>query len=191
MEQLNSVVLVDEYGRDLLDSDGKLSVMEKIEAHSRGFLHRAISVFIFNDRNELLLQKRAVGKYHSPAKWTNTCCTHPQPRETPLMTAHRRLIEEMGLVSTLTEVFTFLYQADVGNGLIENEFDHVFFGISNQIPKPNPAEVSDWKWVTIEELKQDLIRNDKNYSPWLRQCFSEVIKHKFRELDRLNVLRTQ
>jgi isopentenyl-diphosphate delta-isomerase len=184
MEQLNSVVLVDEYGHDLLDSDGKLSAMEKIEAHKSGSLHRAISVFIFNNRNELLLQKRAVGKYHSPAKWTNTCCTHPQPGETPLMTAQRRLTEEMGLVSTLTEVFTFLYRADVGNGLTENEFDHVFFGVSNQIPKPNPAEVSDWKWVSIEELKQDLIRNAKNYSPWLRQCFNEVIKHKLHELDR-------
>lgn len=188
MEQLNSVVLVDEYGHDLLDSEGNLSVMEKIEAHKYGFLHRAISVFIFNDKNELLLQKRAVGKYHSPAKWTNTCCTHPQPGETPLITAERRLIEEMGLVSTLTEVFTFLYQADVGNGLIENEFDHVFFGVSNQIPKPNLAEVSDWKWVTIKELKQELFRNVKNYSPWLRHCFSEVIKHKCQELDRLNVL---
>ena len=181
MEQRDSVVLVDEYGHDLFGQDGRLSTMEKMEAHRHGFLHRAISVFIFNDRNELLLQKRAVDKYHSPKKWTNTCCTHPSPGETPLMTAQRRLSEEMGLVATLTEVFTFLYQADVGNGLTENEFDHVFFGVSNQNPNPNPAEVSDWNWATIEELKQELIRNPEEYSPWLRRCFSEVINYKLKE----------
>ena len=128
--------------------------------------------------NETLLQKRAVDKYHSPEKWTNTCCTHPSPGETPLMTAHRRLSEEMGLVTTLTEVFTFLYKSDVGNGLIENEFDHVFFGVSNQNPNPNITEVSDWNWVSIEELKEELIINPDKYSPWLRQCFNEVVNRK-------------
>ena len=181
MEQLNSVVLVDEYGRDLFNPDGRLSTMGKIEAHRRGLLHRAVSIFIFNDRNELLLQKRAVDKYHSPQKWTNTCCTHPSPGETPLMTARRRLSEEMGIIATLTEVFTFLYQADVDNGLIENEFDHVFLSVSNQNPNPNPAEVSDWNWVAIEDLKQELIKNPEEYSPWLRQCFSEVINYKLQE----------
>ncbi len=105
------------------------------------------------------------------------------------MTAQHRLGEEMGLVVTLTEAFTFLYRVDVGNGLTENEFDHVFFGVSNQNPNPDPAEVSDWKWVPIEELEQKLIRNPKEYSPWLRQCFSEVVKHKLQELDRLQALR--
>jgi isopentenyl-diphosphate delta-isomerase len=181
MEQKDSVVLVDEYGHDLFNQDGRLSTMEKIEAHRYGLLHRAVSVFIFNDRNELLLQKRAVDKYHSPEKWTNTCCTHPSPGESPLIAAQRRLSEEMGLVVTLTEAFTFLYQADVGNSLTENEFDHIFVGVSNQNPNPNPAEVSDWNWVTIEELKQELIRNPKEYSPWLRQCFSKVINYKLQE----------
>ena len=180
MRQRDFVVLVDKYGNDLFNQDGRLSTMEKIEAHRRGLLHRAVSIFVFNDRNELLLQKRAVDKYHSPHKWTNTCCTHPSPGETPLMTARRRLSEEMGLIATLTEVFTFLYQADVDNDLIENEFDHVFLGVSNQNPNPNPAEVSDWNWVTIEDLKQELIRNPEEYSPWLRQCFSEVINYKLR-----------
>ena len=113
-----------------------LSTMGKIEAHRCGLLHRAISVFIFNDRDELLLQRRAAGKYHSPNRWTNTCCTHPLPGETPFASAQRRLNEEMGLGATLTEVFTFSYQADVGNGLIENEFDHVFFGVSNHESGP-------------------------------------------------------
>ena len=180
MKWLNSVVLVDECGRDLFDKDGRLSTMEKIEAHRLGLLHSAVSVFIFNDRNELLLQKRAVSKYHSPEKWTNTCCTHPSPGETPIMSARRRLSEEMGLVATLTEVFTFSYKADVGNGCIENEFDHVFLGVSNQNPIPNPAEVSGWTWVAVEELEQELIENPEKYSPWLRQCFSEVVKYKLR-----------
>lgn len=155
--------------------------MEKIEAHRHGLLHRAVSVFIFNDRNELLLQKRAVDKYHSPGKWTNTCCTHPYPGESPIIAAQRRLSEEMGLVATLTEVFTFSYHADVGNGLTENEFDHIFFGISNQNPTPNHAEVSDWNWVTIEELKQEITKNPEEYSSWLRQCFSKIRNYKLRK----------
>jgi isopentenyl-diphosphate delta-isomerase len=95
-----------------------------------------------------------------------------------MMTARRRLLEEMGLIARLTEIFTFLYQADVGNGLTENEFNHVFLGVSNQNPNPNPAEVSDWSWITIAELRQELVRNPEKYSPWLRQCFNEVTKHK-------------
>ncbi len=181
MAQRDSVVLVDEYGHDLFNQDGRLSTMEKIEAHRRGLLHRAVSIFVFNNRNELLLQRRVADKYHSPGKWTNTCCTHPSPGETPLMTAQRRLSEEMGLVAALTEAFTFSYQADVGNGLTENEFDHIFIGVSNQNPNPNPAEVSDWNWVTIEKLEQELIRNPEKYSLWLRQSFSEVIKYKLQE----------
>jgi isopentenyl-diphosphate delta-isomerase len=143
MEHRDSVILVDKHGRDLFNRYGDVSTIGKMEAHGRGLLHRAISMFIFNDRNELLLQRRAAGKYHSPGKWSNTCCTHPLPGEAPWNAALRRLSEEMGLVATLTEVFTFSYRADVGNGFIENEFDHVFFGISNQDPDPDPTEVSD------------------------------------------------
>jgi isopentenyl-diphosphate delta-isomerase len=181
MEQLDSVVLVDKYGHDLFNPDGRLALMEKLEAHRLGLLHRAVSVYIFNDANELLLQKRAVDKYHSPGKWTNTCCTHPLSGEAPLLTARRRLSEEMGLVAELTEVFTFSYRANVGNGLIENEFDHIFLGVSNQDPKPNPAEVSDWNWIKIATLEQELNRNPGEYSPWLRQCFSEVVNYKLQE----------
>ncbi len=178
MEQRDFVVLVDKDGHDLVNQDGRVLTVGKMEAHCRGLLHRAVSVFVFNDRNELLLQKRAVGKYHSPEKWSNTCCTHPVLGETPLVTAERRLDEEMGMVTTLTEAFTFLYQADVGNGLIENEFDHIFLGTSNQSPNPNHVEVSDWNWVSMEEVEQELVRNPEEYSPWLRQCFSEVINYK-------------
>ena len=178
MEQRDSVVLVDEYGHNLFCQDGRLSTMGKIEAHRCGLLHRAVSIFIFNNRNELLLQKRAADKYHSPNKWTNTCCTHALPGESPLMAAQRRLNEEMGLVATLTEAFTFSYQADVGNGLTENEFDHVFFGVSDQNPYPNPTEVSDWSWTGIKELEGKLTINPEEYSSWLRLCFSEVINYK-------------
>jgi isopentenyl-diphosphate delta-isomerase len=189
MRQQEFVVLVDKYGDDLFNANGRFCLVEKIEAHRRGLLHRAVSVFVFNNRNELLLQKRADRKYHCRKKWSNTCCTHPLPGETPLVAAQRRLIEEMGLLATLTEAFTFSYQADVGNGLIENEFDHVFFGVSDQSPSPNPAEVSDWKWVTVEELERELIRNPKEYSPWLRECFHKVINHKCKNQDGPQVLR--
>ena len=178
MEQRDLVVLVDEYDHDMFNQSGRLSTADKIEAHRQGLLHRAVSVFVFNYRNELLLQKRAAGKYHSPDKWTNTCCTHPLPGEAPLKTAQRRLNEEMGLIATLTEAFTFSYKADVGNGLTENEFDHIFFGVSNQNPNPDHSEVADWTWVTIEELAQELNTNPEGYSTWLRKCFDEVIMHK-------------
>lgn len=177
MNLWNSVVLVDKYGRDLLNLNGIPSVMSKIEAHYYGFLHRAVSVFIFNDKSELLLQRRATNKYHSPNKWTNTCCTNPFPGETPSASAQRRLKEEMGIFTPLTEIFTFSYRARVGNGLIENEFDHVFFGTSNQDPDPDPHEVSGWEWITIGKLEKELMRNPGKFSYWLRQCFGQLVDH--------------
>lgn len=180
--QRDFVVLVDKDGHNLIDQNGKLSTAEKLEAHRRGLLHKAVSVFIFNERNELLLQKRASSKYHSPDKWTNTCCTHPLPWEVPLMTARRRLGEEMGLTTPLAEGFTFSYKADVGNGLIENEFDHVFFGLSNHNPTPNPDEVSDWSWANLEDIKQKLTTKPDKYTPWFRVCFDDVIKYKNKDL---------
>jgi isopentenyl-diphosphate delta-isomerase len=174
MEIKDKVVLVDINGRDLINQGGQVSTTGKMEAHLKGLLHRAVSVFIFNDNLELLLQKRASNKYHSPNMWSNTCCTHPLPGEAPLTTAQRRLSEEMNLRTPLTEVFTFLYKADVGSGLIENEFDHVFFGSSNNSPNPDPDEVCEWCWITIEELKQELIINPSKFSPWLKQCFNRV-----------------
>jgi isopentenyl-diphosphate delta-isomerase len=174
MKQPETVVLVDTQGQALLDPDGTSRTMAKMEAHRQGLLHLAVSVFIFNSRDELLLQQRAPHKYHSPDKWTNTCCTHPRPGESPLATAQRRLFEEMGLKCPLYEVFTFLYRAEVGNGLIENEFDHVFMGFSNLDPRPDPAEVGDWKWISIEELKRELAHHPEAYSPWIGCCFDKV-----------------
>lgn len=174
--QNDSVVLVDVLGYDLRDQQGRLFTVGKLDAHRQGLLHKAVSVFVFNDKKELLLQQRASSKYHSSGKWTNTCCTHPLPRESPLMAAQRRLIEEMGLVTKLAEVFTFSYKADVGDGLIENEFDHVFFGISNQNPTPNPEEVSDWNWVSLDDIKQKVTVNPEMYTYWFRHCFDDIYK---------------
>jgi isopentenyl-diphosphate Delta-isomerase len=177
MEQRDLVVLVDARGRDIPSRDSQISTIEKIEAHHRGLLHRAVSVFIFNDRNELLLQKRAANKYHSAEKWSNTCCTHPVPGENPLATAYRRLKEEMGLQTELTEAFTFTYRADVGSGLTENEFDHVLWGISTVNPKPDPSEVADWRWITLPKLQKELAENPQKYTPWLRLCFNKIMNY--------------
>lgn len=177
MKQQDMVVLVDKYGNNLFDHTGSLCVIEKLDAHRLGLKHRAVSVFIFNDKDELLLQKRSAGKYHSPELWTNTCCTHTLPGESPDQTAKRRLYEEMGIITILNEIFTFSYRVSVGNDLIENEYDHVFFGISNEHPSPDSAEVSDWRWQSLKDLEQDLVNNPEKFSPWLSECFSEVIRN--------------
>ena len=155
------MVLVDEHDRVI----GKA---EKLRAHSDGGkLHRAVSVFIFNAKGETLLQRRADGKYHSAGLWSNTCCTHPAPDEEPEVAARRRLKEEMGFDTPLREGFEFIYKTDVGNGLTEWEYDHVFFGAYNGAVKPNPAEVSDYKWVSLDELLADVKHNPQNYTRWL------------------------
>src|SRR5579872_394906 len=132
------VVLVDEQDREL-------GTMEKMQAHREGKLHRAVSVFIFDPEKKLLLQKRADGKYHSAGLWTNTCCSHPHLHESPEAAAVRRLQEEMGITCKLRHAFNFTYTATFENNLSEHEFDHVFFGESSEIPKPDPEEVAEWK----------------------------------------------
>ncbi len=182
MSDRERVVLVDEHGADLLNPDATVRTEEKMQAHQSGLLHRAVSVFIFNKKGQLLLQKRASIKYHSPDKWTNTCCTHPLPGETPKTTASRRLKEEMGLDCRLEESFTFLYKANVGQGLTEHEFDHVFYGVSDASPQPDPAEVGDWKWVYLEELERDLAGNPEKYTVWLRRLLPEVSRTRSRKV---------
>ncbi|MFC1946421.1 isopentenyl-diphosphate Delta-isomerase [Chloroflexota bacterium] len=177
MKQQDMVVLVDNYGNNLLNHTGSLSVIEKLDAHRLGLKHRAVSIFIFNDKDELLLQKRSAIKYHSPELWTNTCCTHTLPGESPDQAAKRRLYEEMGIIAMLDEVFTFSYRVSVGNDLIENEYDHVFFGITNDHPSPDIAEVSDWRWQSLEDLEQSLVKSPEKFSPWLCECFNEVIRY--------------
>lgn len=153
------VILVDE-------QDNSIGTAEKLEAHQNGGkLHRAFSVLVFNDKGETMLQRRAASKYHCPGLWTNTCCSHPRPDETTLAAASRRLQEEMGFVCPLEEKFSFLYKAEFSNGLTEHEFDHVFIGRYNDDPVLNPVEADDWKWVSIDDLVQEMEQNPDAFTP--------------------------
>ena len=158
-----SVILVDV-------NDDEVGVCEKLEAHQKSLLHRAFSIFIFNHKNELILQKRALKKYHSGGLWSNTCCGHPKPNEETLVAAKRRLIEEMGIYCELEFKFSFIYKIGLNNNLFEHEYDHVFIGETNQIPVLNPEEVSEWKTITMAELKNDLNKNPDHYTAWLKLC---------------------
>ncbi|MBB2149143.1 isopentenyl-diphosphate Delta-isomerase [Pedobacter sp. LMG 31462] len=170
IEKEEMVILVDEH-------DHPIGTMPKLEAHIAGKFHRAFSVFIFNNRGELLLQQRALDKYHSGGKWTNTCCSHPRPGELTAAAAKRRLQEEMGMDCQLNPIFTFSYRAEVENGLIENEFDHVFFGNSDVLPVPNPAEVAAYKYISMEALELSLTDKNEAYTEWLKICFDQVMAH--------------
>lgn len=165
-----TVILVD---RD----DQETGTMEKMEAHFQGRLHRAFSVFIFNKKGELLLQQRANGKYHSGGKWTNSCCSHPRPGETTIGAAHRRLQEEMGMTSELNFVFSFIYCTAIQDDIIENEYDHVFFGVTDNLPVPAADEVSSFKYISMAQLAADLKENPDNFTRWLAICFEEVLAH--------------
>ena len=149
--------------------------MEKQEAHVKGLLHRAFSVFIFNDKNELLLQRRAVNKYHSGGLWTNTCCSHPRQNEKTKDAAKRRLLEEMGMRSTLKKQFDFIYKAKLDNNLYEHEFDHVFFGFTNDLPIINPEEVEDYTYKTLEDIGNEMKTIPDKYTEWFKICFREVV----------------
>lgn len=163
------VVLVDR-------GDRQVGAMEKLEAHRRGLLHRAISVFVFNGRGELLLQRRAPGKYHSAGLWTNTCCSHPRPGEDIEAAAVRRLREEMGLVCRLEYGFSFIYQSTLDSGLIEHELDHVFIGWSDDSPIPDPVEVSEWRYAMPSAIHDELARNNGDYTTWFRICFDRAAR---------------
>ncbi len=165
------VVLVDRL-------DNPLGIINKMEAHSLGLLHRAFSVFIFNSRGELLLQQRALDKYHSGGKWTNTCCSHPKPFEATADAASRRLVEEMGLACELEYGFNFIYETAFENELIEHEFDHVYFGISDELPIINKNEVEAFRYMTLDELATDLANNPNQYTVWLKICFDNIIAFK-------------
>ncbi|WP_411273441.1 isopentenyl-diphosphate Delta-isomerase [Daejeonella sp.] len=164
------LILVDE-------DDNELGFLDKVSTHQNGVLHRAFSVFIFNSMGFLMLQRRAMDKYHSPGLWSNTCCSHPRQAETTPDACSRRLAEEMGITCRLTFAFTFTYRAEFGNGLIEHEFDHVYFGKSDKIPKLNPEEVMDWKYIPINELQKDIVTYPENFTEWLKICLPKVVQH--------------
>ncbi|MDE1869819.1 MAG: isopentenyl-diphosphate Delta-isomerase [Candidatus Micrarchaeota archaeon] len=161
------------------EQDEQIGTLEKLKAHQNGAkLHRAFSIFVFNSKGETLLQRRASTKYHTPGKWTNTCCSHPYIGESILDAAHRRLREEMGFDCTLTEEFSFIYRAEVGNGLTEHEYDHVLFGTYNGAPKLNREEAEDYKWASLEDIKKDAKENPESYTPWLKIALERVIEYR-------------
>jgi isopentenyl-diphosphate delta-isomerase len=162
------VILVDK-------NDVPIGTMEKMEAHEKGVLHRAFSVFIFNDEGKVLMQQRAHHKYHSGGLWTNSCCSHPFPGEETSTAAIRRLKEEMGLVTDLEFIFKFQYKATFDNSLTEHEIDHVFIGKSNLLPQINTEEVADFKYMELQEIVSDLQRNKDHYTVWFQIIFAEFL----------------
>lgn len=163
----NEVILVDE-------NDQPIGAMEKLEAHEKALLHRAISVIIYNPEGKWLLQQRTFEKYHSKGLWTNTACSHPYPGEITVDAAARRLAEEMGITADLKEIFSFTYKQELENGLTEHELDHVFVGYSNQTPVPHPEEVRDYKFVSTDELTKDITENPEKYTVWFKIIFNRV-----------------
>jgi isopentenyl-diphosphate delta-isomerase len=162
------VILVDEH-------DLPQGQMDKLEAHEKGMLHRAFSVFIFNTKKELLLQRRAIDKYHSGGLWTNTCCSHPRVGEENLAAANRRLMEEMGMSCELNYLFNFTYKVKFDDGLTEHELDHVFYGMCDDVPVINPTEVDDYRYISLFDLKKEIDQHPEQYASWLKICLNTVI----------------
>ncbi len=167
------VVLVDA-------SDIQVGVAPKLLAHQQGALHRAVSVFILNDAGEMLMQRRAEGKYHSGGLWSNACCTHPRPEEMPADAASRRLLEEMGIHCSLEYAFRFLYRATLADGLVEHELDHVFVGTCGGDPEPDADEVGAWRWVALPELERELAEEPARFTAWFPPAY-----RRLKEWDRI------
>lgn len=162
------VILVDE-------QDQELGLMEKMEAHEKGLLHRAFSVFIFDNEGRFLMQRRALEKYHSGGLWTNSCCSHPRKGETVQEAAVRRLREEMGFTCEVEEKFSFIYHKVLDKGLTEHEFDHVLFGTYVGNIQPNPEEVMDFKYINKDQLINEVNEHPELFTEWFKICFEEVL----------------
>ncbi|MBP2832235.1 isopentenyl-diphosphate Delta-isomerase [Aquimarina sp. U1-2] len=170
MKEEEKVILVNE-------KDEQIGLMPKLEAHQKAVLHRAFSVFVINHKNELMLQQRAYHKYHSPGLWTNTCCSHQRDGESNIEAGIRRLQEEMGFVTSLKDSISFIYKAPFDNGLTEHEFDHVLIGSYEKDPIINPDEVADWKWMPVEKVKQDILKQPDIYTEWFKIIFKKFYSH--------------
>lgn len=162
-----NIILVDE-------NDQQLGVMPKMLAHQLGKLHRAFSIFIFNDKGELLIQQRAAHKYHSAGQWANSCCSHPRPNESTFDAAKRRLMEELGFTTEISPRGYFLYRSDVYGGLIEHEYDHLFVGHYNGPIFANPDEVSNTRWISLTELELAVTNNPEQFTPWFKLILDQV-----------------
>lgn len=156
------------------DKDEQIGTMEKLEAHEKGVLHRAFSVFLFDVDGRMLMQRRADSKYHSAGLWSNTCCSHPQPGESLESAVDRRLWEELGVKATTREVFSFIYEADLENNLIEHELDHVFIGKITSVPQINPEEVSQISFMTEEELSESIEADPSLFTVWFLKTVDRV-----------------
>lgn len=157
--------------------DQAIGASEKIQAHVDGALHRAFSIFVFNQAGEVLLQRRARDKYHSKGLWSNTCCGHPRPNEGLSKAAHRRLQEEMGFDCALEKAFSFIYKAELENNLVEHEFDHVFVGSYQGDPVLNAEEADEFQWMSIDKLKASLVEDAESYTYWLNHSFEMLLSH--------------
>lgn len=164
------VILVDE-------NDQQVGLMPKMEAHEKALLHRAFSVFVFNNKKELMIQQRALHKYHSPGLWTNTCCSHQREGESNIDAGKRRLMEEMGFSVDLEESISFIYKAPFDNGLTEHEYDHILLGSFEGEPDLNPDEVAAWKWMSLEAIQEDMKINSEIYTEWFKIIFDKFYNH--------------
>jgi isopentenyl-diphosphate delta-isomerase len=164
------VILVNEH-------DEQIGLMPKMEAHQKAVLHRAFSVFVFNTKNELMLQQRAAHKYHSPLLWTNTCCSHQRDGESNIEAGTRRLKEEMGFTTDLKETTSFIYKAPFDNGLTEHELDHIMLGYYENEPIINKQEVEDWKWMPLEDVKHDINVHPEQYTAWFKIIFEKFYNY--------------
>lgn len=162
----NQIILVDK-------NNSVIGIEDKLIAHKEALLHRAFSIFIFNNREELLIQRRALGKYHTPELWSNTCCSHQQSGETTIQAANNCLKEEMGFNCELTEVYNLIYKIRLDSKLWEHEFDHILIGNYNGIVTPNPQEVLEYKWIRFETLKSEIILNNKIFTPWFKMILEK------------------
>lgn len=158
------------------EQDEPQGLMEKLEAHRKGLLHRAFSVFILNAKGEMMIHRRALEKYHSGGLWTNACCSHPRDGETVIEAGHRRLMEEMGFDTELEKVLEFTYRAELDNELTEHEYDHVLVGKFDDLPNPNPEEVCEWKWIEVDALRADIQLNPSNYTEWFKIIFDRFLQ---------------
>jgi len=165
---MEEVILVNE-------RDEQTGTIEKMEAHRKALLHRAFSVFIFNTKGEMLLQQRAMGKYHSPGLWTNACCSHPRPGEPVEEAAGRRLMEEMGIRTAIEKVFDFIYRTEYENGLTEFEFDHVYTGTYSGDLNPDKQEVKDYCFRSMIDIEEDLLQRPEKYTSWFKIAFPRLV----------------
>ena len=166
-EPVHDIILVN-------SNDEETGTAEKMDTHYKALLHRAFSVFIFNKKGEMLLQQRALGKYHSAGLWTNACCSHPKPGEATMDGAKRRLKEELGFSVEIQKAFDFIYTAAFDNGLTENEFDHVYTGNYDGIITPDPQEVMDYSYKPMEEISKELVDSTHIYTAWFIIAFPKL-----------------